>query len=98
MPRKIRAVAAALLLAASVSAVWPAHSAQARSSREVAAFKRQSPCPSTGLRRGKCPGYIVDHVHPLCAGGRDHPGNMQWQTVAAAREKDRWERRMCKGQ
>jgi hypothetical protein len=53
------------------------------------------PCPSTGKTRGACPGYVVDHVTPLCAGGADRPWNMQWQTVSAAKIKDRDERAQC---
>jgi hypothetical protein len=61
-----------------------------------AEFHRAHPCPSTGATRGACPGHVVDHVTPLCAGGPDHPANMQWQTVADAKTKDRGERRLCK--
>ncbi len=48
----------------------------------------------TGYPRGR-PGYVVDHVVPLACGGTDAPSNMQWQSVAAARAKDRVERRGC---
>ncbi len=48
----------------------------------------------SGYPRGR-PGYVVDHVVPLCAGGADAPGNMQWQTVEAAKVKDRQERAQC---
>ena len=74
------------------------HAAQAKIHRSTAAkhaFQRENPCPSTGQHRGSCPGYIVDHIDPLCAGGADSPSNMQWQTVADAKLKDRIERRMC---
>lgn len=67
----------------------------ARSASARADFVRASPCPSTGERRGACPGWVVDHVVPLCAGGADHPRNMQWQTVADARKKDIEERKRC---
>ncbi|MGH2524886.1 MAG: HNH endonuclease signature motif containing protein [Anaerolineales bacterium] len=67
-----------------------------RSAAEVLAFKRANPCPSTGQRRGSCPGHVVDHVIPLCAGGPDKVSNMQWQTVADAKAKDREERRLCR--
>lgn len=67
-----------------------------RSQSKRAAFLRDNPCPSTGQPRGSCPGYIVDHIIPLCAGGLDHPSNMQWQTVDDAKAKDREERRICK--
>ena len=41
------------------------------------------------------PGYRKDHVLPLACGGPDAVSNMQWQTVAAAKAKDRWEVRAC---
>jgi len=48
----------------------------------------------TGYPHGR-PGYVVDHIVPIACGGRDAPSNMQWQTVAEARAKDRYERRGC---
>jgi hypothetical protein len=67
-----------------------------RSSAELAAFKREHPCPATGARRGSCPGYVIDHVIPLCAGGIDQPSNMQWQTISDAKRKDVEERKTCR--
>lgn len=68
-----------------------AHGKIARSPRARAEFKRLEPCPSTGRPSGGCPGYVIDHVIPLKRGGADRPFNMQWQSKAEAREKDRWE-------
>jgi hypothetical protein len=34
---------------------------------------------------------VVDHVKPLKRGGADAPSNMQWQTKADAKAKDRVE-------
>lgn len=67
-----------------------------RSAAERAAFVREQPCPATGQRRGACPGYVVDHVQPLCAGGPDDRANMQWQTLAEGLRKDAQERRLCR--
>ena len=67
-----------------------------RDPHQRAAFVKQHPCPSTGKTRGACPGYVVDHIKPLCAGGADRPSNMQWQTVAEAKKKDREEQKMCR--
>ena len=62
-----------------------------RSAEVKSAFKRSHPCPSTGKSSGACPGYVVDHVKPLKRGGADAPENMQWQTKADAKAKDKWE-------
>jgi len=44
----------------------------------------------TGYAHGRI-GYVVDHIVPLKRGGCDCPSNMQWQTKAEAREKDKRE-------
>jgi hypothetical protein len=49
----------------------------------------------TGYPRGR-PGYVVDHIIPLACGGADVPSNMQWQTVEAAKAKDKTERAGCR--
>ncbi len=67
-----------------------------RSEAAKDAFKRSHPCPSTGRSSGSCPGYVVDHVKALACGGADSPSNMQWQTTAAAKAKDKVERRGCR--
>lgn len=84
----------AALLASSVA--LPVDAKTVRSAAERAAFVRANPCPVTGLRRGTCPGWEVDHAHALCAGGRDARENMQWLTVQAHREKTRSDRRICR--
>lgn len=63
---------------------------------EVAKFKRIHPCPETGLPRGACPGWAVDHVIPLAVGGCDTIVNMQWlndqiKSCAGKYCKDRFE-------
>lgn len=67
--------------------------AEARTKRSQSAkveFKLQQPCPATGASKGPCKGYVIDHIKALACGGADRPENMQWQTVAAAKEKDKW--------
>jgi hypothetical protein len=66
-----------------------------RSSETRREFQRQHPCPSTGKTSGPCAGYVKGHIVPLACGGTDSPNNMQWQTVAAAKAKDRVERKGC---
>lgn len=67
------------------------HGHIARSAKAKDEFKKSHPCPSTGKASGACPGYVIDHVTPLKRRGADAPNNMQWQIIAAARAKDRWE-------
>jgi hypothetical protein len=67
------------------------HGKIARSHKARDDFRKHHPCPSTGTTRGSCPGCVIDRVKPLKRGGADGPGNMQWQTQAAAKQKDRWE-------
>jgi hypothetical protein len=66
-----------------------------RSSAARAEFRRDNPRPSTGLKRGACPGFVIDHIRPLACKGEDAPSNMQWQSKAEAKAKDRWELRAC---
>ncbi len=63
----------------------------ARSRTATRDFQKSHPCPSTGRTSGACNGFVIDHVVPLKRGGADSPGNMQWQTKAAAKAKDKVE-------
>jgi hypothetical protein len=78
----------------SLRADTPRSNKRSRAARD--AFEREHPCPSTGKRSGRCPGYVVDHVNALACGGVDAPSNMQWQTTAAAKMKDKTERVGCR--
>jgi hypothetical protein len=84
------------IIVAIIALVSSPLSAQGHRSREVTQeFQREHPCPSTGLASGACPGYVKDHIIPLACGGADDPTNLQWQTVAEAKAKDKWERKGC---
>ena len=80
-----------LILALAVPVFGHAH----RSIAARNAFKRAHPCPANGKGSGPCPGYVVDHIKALACGGADAPANMQWQTVADGKAKDKVERIWC---
>ena len=63
-----------------------------RSSKARCEFLR-----SVGQKTCRSPsGYVVDHIKPLCAGGKDVPSNMQLQTKADSYKKDVIERSECR--
>jgi hypothetical protein len=66
-----------------------------RSAAAIASFKHSHPFPTNGKQSGPCKGYVIDHINPLACEGADAPGNMQWQTKAEAKAKDKWERKGC---
>ena len=59
--------------------------ASCRSEAQVDRFKRM-----TGFPHGR-PGYVVDHICALAQGGIDDPINMQWQSYADSKVKDKVE-------
>ena len=61
-----------------------------RSRGQVESFLRQH-----GFKRTP-PGYHVDHIIPLCAGGKDTPENMQLLTVKEHRRKTKVDLRLCR--
>src|SRR5437016_781678 len=95
-PRKSSMSAAFVALIAALAIPDCHASGQKRHAYQRAAFMKTHSCPSTGKTRGACPGYIVDHIKPLCAGGSYRPTNMQWRTVAEAKKKDRLEIQECR--
>lgn len=73
-----------------------------RSSPVTAAYQRIHPCPSTGLAKGACPGWALNHAYPLADGGCDAVFNLQWMPNAIKSCAlstgvpciDRWERKI----
>lgn len=83
-------------LAAALFFIAPDTSAAAtRSQQAKAEFKRMVPCPMNGNTKGSCPGYEIDHIKPLCAGGSDTADNMQWLTVTSHRRKTKEDMKTC---
>jgi hypothetical protein len=83
----MRAAVAALALLLMPSLV---HARQHRSWEAKHEFEIE-----TGHPHG-WPGHVVDHVIPLACGGPDAPSNMQWESAAEGKAKDRWERYECR--
>lgn len=70
----------------------------ARARAPVREFKATNPCPSTGVADADapCPGWVVDHIVPLCFGGADALENMDWERRDRSYIKDGFERAACK--
>ena len=73
-----------------------------RSTKVINAFKKMWACPSTGLHKGACPGWAIDHVVPLACGGKDAVYNMAWmpddgKSCPQDYCKDRYERKVYGG-
>ena len=89
---------AAIVLASAV-AFTSFSAAAAESARPTNAeiyFRLANPCPATGETSGSCKGYVIDRVIPPVCGGTEDAGNMRWQTLAEAKEKNRWEKIGCR--
>lgn len=71
---------------------WTAHHSYRRYHRSY--YEKKLFEKETGHPHG-WPGHIVDHIIPLACGGADAPSNMQWQTIADAKAKDKWELKQC---
>src|SRR5215470_13414817 len=94
MPNRAKIMNSTMLICAGLLAL--ACTAEARDSEVARAFRLSTPCPATGKAGPFCPGYVVDHKWPLCAGGPDTVDNMQYQTFAEAEVKDKLEHALCK--
>jgi hypothetical protein len=89
----------ALLISAALAAiiVLPSSGFGQRASIGLgqARVPTDAPVSATGRTSGACPGYVKDHVLPLACGGPDAVSNLQWQTIRAAKAKDKWETKGC---
>lgn len=89
----LRSLALALAL---IAIQLDCHARIVRDKSQVARFRAEQPCPVTGRAKGACPGWQVDHIIPLCAGGQDSRANMQWITVEDHRFKTFVDVRECR--
>lgn len=82
--------------AATALALLTSTGSEARDRAQVRAFRADHPCPATGLTRGPCSGWEVDHITPLCAGGPDTRHNMHWLSKEDHRFKTLVDVRECR--
>ena len=91
-----------ILLLTSISlctgSVFSSQPTSYRDPAQARLFKKLHPCPGTGKIQRSCPGYVVDHIIALECKGLDAPSNMQWQTIADGKAKDKIERIGCTSQ
>lgn len=85
----------ALLVALVCSVPFQSYAAK-RSGAELRKFAGIEACPSTGLHKLPCPGWEIDHITPLCAGGEDRYWNMQWLSRVDHAFKTRIDVRECR--
>lgn len=74
-----------LSILALVVAIQTEPEAACRSSAVKRQFDR-----SQGYAHGR-KGYVVDHICALACGGKDEIINMQYQSIASGKAKDKWE-------
>jgi 5-methylcytosine-specific restriction endonuclease McrA len=84
-------------LACGLLFVWM-NAADARDRNVPAEFRKTNPCPATGLTTGRCDGWQIDHITPLCRGGSDTVANLQWLSTAQHKLKTRGDCRTLPGQ
>src|SRR4051794_13152259 len=96
MRRNDRVFVWGLCIALAALCCAPTMAASPRPTNAEIYFRLANPCPSTGETRGACPGYVIDRIIPTLCGGAEEPANMQWRTLAQAKEKARWERIGCR--
>ena len=67
-----------------------------RSTNERRHFGEENSCPADQQKKyTHCKGYNIDHIVPICMGGKDEKGNMQWLAVDVKKAKDRIEKAVC---
>lgn len=88
----------ALVIALGISCATDAGERIHRDRSQRDNFVRSHPCPATGSPKPHraCPGWEVDHIVALCAGGDDAPANMQWLSRADHKAKTRDDVRNCR--
>ena len=65
-----------------------------RSHTVMSAYRKAHPCPATGLYKGACPGWALNHSVPLACGGCDAVSNLMWMRNDAKLIVDSYERKI----
>jgi hypothetical protein len=94
--RKAAPLLALLAIAGIAACAAPAPTAPKRAPEVRAEFMRAHPCPANGRTSGACPGFQVDHILAICAGGADSAANMQWLAVDLHKIKTRSDAAACR--
>lgn len=66
-----------------------------RSPLVLSQFQKAFPCPVTNKRSGACPGFVKDHIRPLCSGGHDSVENLKWSETGYSKLRDVQEWKLC---
>lgn len=85
-----------LSVVAAITVAGCQHKPASRDRAVRGEFHRFNACPANGNTSGACPGFEVDHIIALCAGGADKPSNMQWLSIEAHRRKTIDDIRHCR--
>lgn len=92
----MRSMVSALIFIATCAICTGASAEYARSKKVLREFVKQQACPSTGQHRLPCPGYHIDHIHPLKCLGLDDVDNLQWLSIEEHKAKTRAEAKQCR--
>ena len=85
-----------LVIAGAVTLPAAPISAKEHRSREVTReFQREHPLPLDRANKGRLSRLPERPIVLLACRGPDAVSNPQWQTIADAKAKDRWERKPC---
>ena len=91
-----RAALLALTLTGCAATSGQPYAPTPRDRATIAEFRRTHPCPATGRTTGACPGWQVDHIEPLCAGGADAQPNLHWLDTTTHQRKTRADVARCR--
>jgi hypothetical protein len=84
-----------IALAVAIASSGPPAAKEHRSRWGNAGVSARASLPVHVANKRSLPRLPEGSHNPLACGGADTVANLQWQPVAAAKAKDRWELRVC---